>query len=72
MPEDAVGIVEKEIVVEEAPGDLFDAPDNAVLIRRYTLLIWAGVYGLLMNIFQMHVIVSAPGALVSQSSSSPR
>lgn len=33
MPEDAVDRVAAETIVEEATGDLFDAPENAVLIR---------------------------------------
>jgi hypothetical protein len=38
MPDDAIGTVAKETIVEEAPGDLLDAPDNAVLIRTLSSL----------------------------------
>ena len=33
MPGDAVDAVTAESIVEEASGDLFDAPENAVLTR---------------------------------------
>ena len=71
MPEDAIGTAAKENIVKEAPGDLFDAPDNAVLIRMPFLLRLTRV-DCLGICFQMHVTVPAPGALVSRSSLRPR
>ena len=72
MPEDKADTATTASTVEEEEGDIFDAPENAVLIR--TLPFQSAYAGLLTEyvFLQMHVIASAPGALASRKLSRPR